>query len=167
MEMPWESRNSLIRCSLPHSRRITLNVPRTRLAPSRAMKTAWLPIAMCAVALCLVCGCGAREKMCSVQGTVTYGTEPVAEGTVTFEESVSKATVQAVLSPAGKYSLRVAPGTYKVMVEPPLVAETRGSDPGQTFKKVKNIPNKVRLAETTPLSSTVEADATLDFDLKK
>jgi hypothetical protein len=98
---------------------------------------------------------------------VTYGTEAVAEGTITFEETVSKATVQAVLSPEGKYSLRVAPGTYKVMVEPPMVAETRGSDPGLTFKKVKNIPTSVRLSQTTPLTSTVDSDATLNFDLKK
>lgn len=91
----------------------------------------------------------------------------MTEGTITFEESVSKATVQAALSPEGKYSLRVAPGMYKVMVEPPMVAETRGSDPGQTFKKVKNIPNNVRLSQTTPLTSTIDADATINFDLKK
>jgi hypothetical protein len=136
--------------------------PKKYLAQSRSLKTAWL-----SVVLWPVCGCGSGEKMYSLQGTVTYGTEAVAEGTITFEESVSKATVQAVLSPEGKYSLRVAPGTYKIMVEPPMVAETRGSDPGMTFKKVKNIPSNVRLSQTTPLSSTVDADATLNFDLKK
>ena len=141
--------------------------PSSCLALSPSMKTALLSFVPCSVLLCSVLGCGAGEKMHSLQGTVTYGTEAVAEGTITFEESVSKATVQAVLSPEGKYSLRVAPGTYKVMVEPPMVAETRGSDPGQTFKKVKNIPSNVRLSQTTPLTSTVDADATLNFDLKK
>ena len=131
------------------------------------MKTGRLPVALCSAVLCSFCGCGAREKMCTLQGTVTYGTEAVTEGTITFEESVSKATVQAVLSPEGRYSLRLAPGTYKVIVEPPMVAETRGSDPGQTFKKVKNIPNNFRLSQSTPLTSTVDADATLDFDLRK
>lgn len=136
------------------------------------MKTAWLSVALCSAVLCSavlcsVCGCGAGEKMCTLQGTVTFGTDAVAEGTVTFEESVSRTTVQTVLSPEGKYSLRVAPGKYKIMVEPPMVAETRGSDAGQTYKKVKNIPNNFRLSETTPLTSTVDADATLDFDLKK
>src|SRR5688572_12231897 len=149
-----------------------MDLPRSCLAQSRSVKTTWLVVAqssvmLCSVVLCAVCGCGAREKMCTLQGTVTYGTEAVAEGTVTFEESVTKATVQAVLSPEGKYSLRVAPGKYKIMVEPPMVAETRGSDPGQTFKKVKNIPNNFRLSNSTPLTSTVDADATLDIDLKK
>jgi hypothetical protein len=131
------------------------------------MKTAWILVAKCSVVVGSVCGCGAREEICTVQGRVTFGTEAVAEGTVTFEESVSKNTFQAVLSPEGKYSLRVAPGKYKIIVEPPMVAETRGSDPGQTFKKVKNIPSNFRLSGTTPLTSTIDADATLDFDLKK
>lgn len=150
-----------------HSELTTMNLPRTWWAQQPAMRIAWLSVALGAVVLCSVCGCGAHEKICTVQGTVTYGTEAVAEGTITFEESVSKATVQAELSPAGKYSLRIAPGTYKIMVEPPMVAETRGSDPGQTFKKVKNIPSNVRLSDTTPLTSTISTDATLDFDLKK
>ena len=142
------------------------------LAPSRSLNTVWLSVAwrsigLGLVLLCSVSGCGGSEKICTVQGTVTFGAEAVAEGTVTFEESVTKSTVQAVLSPAGKYALRVAPGNYKIIVEPPLVTETRGSDPGQTFKNVKNIPNNVRLADSTPLTATVAADATLDFELKK
>src|SRR5688572_26966703 len=144
-----------------------MHLPKSCFAQSRSMKTASLLVAQCMVVLYSVCGCGTREKMCTLHGTVTYGTEAVAEGTITFEESASKATVQAVLSPEGKYSLRVAPGKYKIMVEPPMVAETRGSDPGQTFKKVKNIPNNFRLSNSTPLTSTVDADATLDIDLKK
>lgn len=149
-----------------------MNSPRFWLPPLRSWKTVWLPFALRSVPLCTLVlgslgGCGSSEKVCTLQGTVTYGTEAVTEGTITFEESASKATVQAVLSPAGKYSLRVAPGTYKIMVEPPLIEETRGSDPGQTFKNVKNIPSRVRFSQTTPLTSTVNADATLDFDLKK
>ena len=123
--------------------------------------------ALLAVALFSVCGCGNGEKMCKLRGTVTYGSEAVTEGTVTFEESENRTTFQAVLSPEGKYSVRVAPGKYKIMVEPPMVAETRGSDAGQTYKKVSNIPNNFRISDKTPLTSTVDADATLDFNLKK
>ena len=123
--------------------------------------------ALLAVALFSVCGCGNGEKMCKLRGTVTYGSEAVTEGTVTFEESENRTTFQAVLSPEGKYSVRVAPGKYKIMVEPPMVAETRGSDAGQTYKKVSNIPNNFCISDKTPLTSTVDADATLDFNLKK
>ena len=131
-------------------------------AQLRSIKTALL-----AVALFSVCGCGNGEKICTLRGTVTYGSEAVTEGTVTFEESENRITFQAVLSPEGKYSVRVAPGKYKIMVEPPMVAETRGSDAGQTYKKVNNIPNNFRISDKTPLTSTVDADATLDFNLKK
>jgi len=131
-------------------------------AQPQSIKTALL-----AVALFSVCGCGNGEKMCTLRGTVTYGSEAVTEGTVTFEESENRTTFQAVLSPEGKYSVRVAPGKYKIMVEPPMVAETRGSDAGQTYKKVNNIPNNFRISDKTPLTSTVDADATLDFNLKK
>ena len=144
-----------------------MNLPRYCFAQSRSMKTELLSVALCSVVLCSVCGCGDGEKKCTVRGTVTYGTEAVAEGTITFQNSESGTTAQADLSPEGKYSVRVAPGKYKIMVEPPMVAETRGSDAGQTYKKVKNIPNNFRLSETTPLTATVDADATLDFDLKK
>lgn len=150
----------------------TMRLSESLVARSRSMTYALRSVALCAfglcsVMLCSVCGCGSGEEMFSVQGTVTYGTEAVAEGTITFEESTSRTTVQAALSPEGKYSVRVAPGKYKIIVEPPMVAETRGSDAGQTYKKVNNIPNNFRLAETTPLTATVDADAKLDFNLKK
>lgn len=141
-------------------------------APSQSLKASRLSavsssLVLFSAVLCSVNGCGPRDRLCTLQGAVTYGTEAVTEGTVTFEESASKATFQAVISPEGKYALQVTPGTYKIMVEPPLVVETKGSDPGQTFKIVKNIPNKFRLSQSTPLTSTVDTDATLDFNLKK
>ena len=105
--------------------------------------------------------------MCDVQGTITFGTEAVGEGTVTFVETANMKSFQATLSPEGKYSLRIAPGNYKIMIEPPMVAETRGSDAGQTYKIVKNIPNKFRSTQSTALTSKLDADETLDFDLKK
>ncbi len=116
---------------------------------------------------CSLSGCGSGEEAYSVQGGVKFGSESVTEGTVTFEESNSKSTVQAVLGADGNYSVRLAEGTYKVVVEPPMVAETRGSDAGVTYKNVKNIPNKFRQSMTSPLSTDVKADTTFDIDLKK
>lgn len=139
-----------------------MNLPSSILSQVRLMKTVSI-----SVALCTVFGCGGGEQMYSVRGTVTYGTEAVAEGTITFQNSESGTTAQAALSPEGKYSVRVAPGKYKIMVEPPMVTETRGSDAGQTYKKVDNIPNNFRISDKTTLNSNVSSDATLDFNLKK
>jgi hypothetical protein len=118
----------------------------------------------CAVALWL--GCSSGDGTHAVEGTVTFAGQPVAEGTVTFENTATGDTVQTTLAPDGKYSLRVAAGSYKVMVEPPMVAETGVSDAGMTYKKVSNIPAKVRSSQSTTLTAKVESAATLDFELK-
>jgi hypothetical protein len=75
-------------------------------------------------------------------------------------------TAQANLDAEGKYSLQVPPGSYRVIVEPPLVAESGVSDAGVTYKKVANIPAKFRSSQSTPLTAKVESTATFDFELK-
>lgn len=75
-------------------------------------------------------------------------------------------SVQSKLNSDGKYSLRVVAGYYKIMVEPPMIAEQGTSDVGVTYKDVKNIPNKYRSSASTTLSARIDSDKTLDFDLK-
>ena len=111
-------------------------------------------------------GCSSGEGTHAVDGTVTFAGQPVSEGTITFENTATGDTAQATLGPDGKYLLRVAPGSYKVMVEPPMVAETGVSDAGVTYKKVNNNPAKVRSSQSTTLTAKVESAATLDFELK-
>ncbi|MBI3465007.1 MAG: carboxypeptidase regulatory-like domain-containing protein [Planctomycetes bacterium] len=118
----------------------------------------------CALGLWL--GCSPGETTYEIGGTVKFAGQPVSEGTVTFEETATRNTVQAQLGADGRYSLRVPPGTYRVMVEPPLVAETGVSDAGMTYKKVDNIPNKFRSSQSTTLTAKVDSAATLDFELK-
>lgn len=117
-------------------------------------------------ALGLLHGCSPKEATYEIGGTIKFAGQGVSEGTVTFEESATMNTAQAELGADGKYSLRVAPGNYKVMVEPPMVSETGVSDAGVTYKKVSNIPNKFRSSQSTPLTAKVESAATLDFELK-
>lgn len=116
--------------------------------------------------LCVAIGCEGGKPSCSVQGTIKFGSVPVSEGTITFEETSTMNSVQSKLNSDGKYSLRVVAGYYKIMVEPPMIAEQGTSDVGVTYKDVKNIPNKYRSSASTTLSARIDSDKTLDFDLK-
>jgi hypothetical protein len=117
-------------------------------------------------ALGLLLACSPGETTYEIGGTVKFAGQPVSEGTVTFEETKTHDTAQAALGGDGGYSLRLPPGEYKVTVEPPLVVEQGVSDAGVTYKKVTNIPDRVRTSQSTPLKAKVDSAATLDFELK-
>lgn len=130
------------------------------------MRVSRLSFAIAWLVACLLSGCDSGDAIYNVQGTITFGSEPVSQGTVTFEETGTMNSTQAPLTADGKYSLRLAAGNYKIMVEPPLVAETGVSDASTTYKAVKNIPEKFRSSHSTTLTARIVGRKTLDFNLK-
>jgi hypothetical protein len=111
-------------------------------------------------------GCSG-ERTFDIKGVVAYGAEKIPEGTVTFENRNSMETYQVPLKSDGTYGLQLPGGEYRVFVEPLMVDESGVSDAGKTYKPMKSIPSEYRSSHTTPLSATISANQTLDFDLKK
>jgi len=116
-------------------------------------------------------GCGQGDKFprYKVSGKVTYQSQPVEEGTITFEDPTTGQTNEGTLGSGGAYSTELPPGGFKVSVSPPLI-ETKGtgdSPPDKVPKKVGNIPKKYWVQETSGLSAEVSKDKrSFDFDLK-
>lgn len=113
-------------------------------------------------------GSGTTRVEHSVTGKVTFQGEPVTEGTVQFEDAASGQGGSAPLSASGTYTASLSDGTYKVIVLPPteVTPDTENSPGGIVVKDAKNIPQKYRALETTPLSAPVSAAlVTHDFEL--
>jgi hypothetical protein len=118
----------------------------------------------------LIAGCGAGDKLAryKVEGHVTFRSQPVEEGTITFGTPETGQVDSAELSKGGTYSVMLPAGQYKVSVSPPLV-ETKGtgdSPPDLVPKKVANIPKKFWVQETSGLTAEVDqGKQKFDFDL--
>jgi hypothetical protein len=125
------------------------------------------------IAICcgLTQGCGQADKFprYKISGKVTYQSQPVEEGTITFEDPTTGQVNSGALGSGGAYSTELPPGGFKVSVSPPLV-ETKGtgdSPPDMIPKKVNNIPKKYWVQETSGLSADISKDKrSFDFDLK-
>jgi len=130
-----------------------------------------LPRCGVAFALCvLVAGCGSGDKLAryKIEGQVAFRSQPVEEGTITFENPETGQVDSAELGKGGGYSVTLPAGQYKVSVSPPLV-ETKGtgdSPPDLVPKKVANIPKKFWVQETSGLTAEVDkGKQKYDFDL--
>ncbi len=140
-----------------------------------------LLLAACAV-ICL--GCGGKEKIVSVTGTVTHNNQPVADIMVSFvpqgvtETGVStgetdeKGRYELYVSKTGKSGAVV--GTHKVWVSLPREPEVSNKRDGPYVKKQKTRAQDLTLAEAqilkkygrldkTPLTVEVKGDP---IDLK-
>jgi hypothetical protein len=121
--------------------------------------------------LIFLTACGPADKFprYKISGKVTYQSQPVEEGTITFEDPTTGQVNSGTLGSGGAYSTELPPGTFKVSVSPPLV-ETKGtgdSPPDMVPKKVNNIPKKYWVQETSGLTADVAKDKrAFDFDLK-
>jgi hypothetical protein len=120
---------------------------------------------------CAGCGGGeSRRVEHSVSGRVTFDGQPVAEGTVGFEDATAGLGASAALNADGTYSTTLPDGNYKVTIQPPLVTtpDSPNSPGGEEFKPVENIPPKYHAADTTPLTARVTADQRQhDFEMSK
>jgi len=128
----------------------------------------------------VVIGCGSKGPAAgTIKGQVTYNSQPVAAGTVVYENP-SKAWIGAgELDAEGRYRISdVRIGDYIVSVQPPAPKLPNESDSSIENIKSKmaaykapdpaNIPRRVRSTHTSPLkASVVEGDQELNFELSK
>jgi hypothetical protein len=123
------------------------------------------------VSLASVAACAPADKFprYKISGKVTYQSQPVEDGTITFEDPATGQVNSSPLASGGGYSTELPPGSFKVSVSPPLV-ETKGtgdSPPDMVPKKVNNIPKKYWVQETSGLTADIAKDKrNFDFDMK-
>jgi hypothetical protein len=83
-------------------------------------------IAACALGLFLLAalaGCG--DDKGSVNGTVTFDGQPVANGAIMFVKSEGGLVREGAVIKDGSFEARVPPGTYKIEVNAPKVVGKR------------------------------------------
>lgn len=134
------------------------------------MRICLFSLSLCFAGL-LVSGCATETKveLLEVSGKITYKTQPVGEGVVTFEDSASGLAASGKLAADGQYHLQLAPGNYAVSVVPPMEMVDSGpnSPPAERYRNVTNIPEKVRSLRTSGLTAAVTpGKTTFDFDLQ-
>ena len=120
-------------------------------------------------------GCGQEPGSGKPRGTITisitYGDEPVTEGTVSLEDPVTAEGGGGELNDKGTATIQgVVLGDYTVTVVPPD-PDPIPPEPGQPAPKMKNflnIPQKFRIAKTSPLKAEVkEGTNEFQFELKE
>jgi hypothetical protein len=120
------------------------------------------------VAGCLVLlaqGCAKEAPKYPVRGKVSFKGQPLTEGTVMFVASGTGVTGAGTIQSDGSYELRsgkpgngMAPGSYRVSVNPPYYDPTTGSPP--------KFAVKYQDPESSGLKAEVkEGSNTFDFDL--
>ena len=117
-------------------------------------------------------GCQAEPEKSrgSANITITFGGQPVTEGTVSLQNAEGEGG-GAPLDPMGVAKVpNVVEGNYIVTVTPPL-PKVAPPEPGKTNpgpKDYSNIPEKFRRTETSPLKADiVDTINDFSFDLKK
>jgi hypothetical protein len=123
-------------------------------------KPAFVALLVCAAA-CAVAGCSGDPPPPAtfpVEGKVTFGGQPVTEGTVSFYNNEKGLAYHGPVGPDGTYKLSAQPAKYSVVVNPPPPppnpnAEAGGKPPAE--KEYPNIPEKFRQATTSGLTTEV------------
>ena len=129
------------------------------------------------VPVLLIFGCDQGPKMGTVTGAVTYGGQPVTEGTIQFFPTQPGPMAASRLGEDGTYELSTKQsgdgaqvGDYVVVVVPPSDVNRlqRELKPGQPWSaKFDEIPESIRSEHTSNLTATVASGKnTFDFDLK-
>jgi hypothetical protein len=77
-----------------------------------------------ALIACLA-GCGRRDGLTSISGTIAYDGQPVKKGTVTFVPADGNGPTAAAPIVDGKYSVKILPGRKLVRIEAFKVTGTR------------------------------------------
>ena len=154
-------------------------VPMTKQIQSTNEPLSVFVIESLSIGACLVLGaCGLVLPGCAgsdgparyaVTGKVTFQGQPVEEGEITFQDPTAGQVNSGQLGAGGAYATELPAGNYKVSVAPPLVEVKGGPDspPDMVPKKVKNIPKKYWVQETSGMAAEVAKDKRgFDFELK-
>lgn len=119
------------------------------------------------------CGTASQGPQAQITGKLTFGDQPVPEGTIQFSGTNGRGAA-AEIKPDGTYKVvhidPLPPGDYTAVVVPPTVLDSSNpnSSPIQKPKDVPQIPESVRNPKTTPLKATLKEGAnTINFDLKE
>jgi hypothetical protein len=130
----------------------------------------WSRIPVGAVTLLtLIMGCQPPDRPVEVKGKVTFKGEPVAEGMVQFFDDKTGRGGEATIGADGTYQTTLPPGSYAVLIIPPMITRPSKSDtpPDMMPKKMPNIPVKYHSSQTSGFKAEVSADKTThDFDMK-
>jgi hypothetical protein len=125
--------------------------------------------AVIALVLChFTLGCTSGDRPVVIRGKVTFQSQPVAEGTVQFNDAKTGRGAEVELGPDGSYMATLPAGNYAVVILPPILpGESAYGPPDPRFKKVHNIPERYRSTATSRLTATVSAEKTThDFEMK-
>jgi hypothetical protein len=131
-----------------------------------------------------ICGCGGggglpAGETGTVGGKVTFNGQPVPAGCVVSFLGPKGITGSGATDAGGAYKIsmrdgdKVLAGSYKVAVSPPQAAPLSDEEAMKlsmegkpTAPEVKEVPDKYRSPETSPLSFDVKAGAnTFDIDM--
>lgn len=127
-------------------------------------------------------GCGSNTN--SVTGTVTLDGKPVSDATIQFVPDGAGRDATGQTDKNGYFSMStfkpgdgVVPGTYKVVIAPPLGEpdKTQHANAGDAMnapaakpvpKKASSFPEKYTRPDQTPLTQEVPAKGKVVFELK-
>lgn len=133
--------------------------------------------------LFLLAGCGGSTTS-SVSGTVTLDGKPLADATIQFVPDGAGRDATGQTDKNGYFSMStfkpgdgVVPGTYKVVIAPPLGEpdKTQHANAGDAMnaavakpapKKASSFPEKYSRPDLTPLTQEVPAKGKVTFELK-
>ena len=122
-------------------------------------------LSICLVASCLssvfISGCSSSgPRVGEVSGKVTFKSEPVKEGTITFLNPNEGGAGESPIDANGNYKIpHLVVGEYIVIVTP--LMEMKDTDPGKSppapvEKSAPNIPVKYRQQGLTPLKTGIK-----------
>jgi hypothetical protein len=120
-----------------------------------------LPLALSAVVVCLIAGCGKHDSF--VTGSVQLDAQPLGGGMVTFHPVGGGPAVYGMIREDGTYELSTGsekglkPGEYRITV---VRTDNPPTAPGQTPSIGRLVtPEKYNRLETTDLRATIEPGA--------
>jgi hypothetical protein len=112
-------------------------------------------------------GCGEVSNKVRVTGKVTYHDEPISTGLVTFFP-VSGRPIPTPISPAGDYSVDLAPGEYAVAINVASQAPPPGYEEGDPLPPPEIVlPPEYTTRARSKLTATVsgQKQKPIDFNL--
>lgn len=102
-----------------------------------------------------------------VNGVVSYQDKPIAEGSITFEDSETGVADAFPIGKDGAYTAQLPEGTFGVSIQPPMesVADSANSEGGDQFKRVDYIPTRYWSAYESKLKVDVSGDTSFDVNM--
>lgn len=131
------------------------------------MKTGLAIALLCGVVF--LSGCKSKPATRLVEGSVTYAGKPLVHGIVSFQPATGR-LVGTPITPEGKYSVELVPGSYQVsVIAPPKLPEGFKEGDPLPPPDPNALPARFNRKETSGLSATIELGSgpqTVDFNMQ-